>query len=61
MVNIHAGIDMGKTTVVKLRDVEKLYNLEGGSEITQNELTELNNRKEVANKEEKEEISKRKK
>ena len=38
--------------------MEKLYNLEEESEITQNELTELGNWKEVANKEETEEISK---
>ena len=37
-------------------DVEKLYNLEEEIEITENELTELNHRKEVADKEE--EISK---
>ena len=47
---------MDKITVWKLRDVEKLYNSEGEMEIAENELTELNNRKEVADKEE--EISK---
>ena len=38
--------------------VEKLYNLEEEAEITENELIELNNPKEVADKEEKGEISK---
>ena len=36
----------------KLRGVWKLYNLEEGTEITENELPELSNRKEVADKEE---------
>ena len=44
---------MDKIVAGKLRDVEKLYNLEEESEITQSELTELNNRKAVANNEEK--------
>ena len=49
---------MDKIAVGKLRDAEKLYNLEGESEITQSELTDLHNWKEVANKDEKGEISK---
>ena len=45
--------DMGKIAAGKLRDAEKLYNAEEESEITQNELTELGNWEEVANKAEK--------
>ena len=56
MVNVLSGSEMDKITVSKLRDVEKLYNLEEEIGITENELMELNNRKEVADKEE--EISK---
>ena len=43
--------NLGGVTVGKLRGAE-IYNLEEGAEVAQNELTELNNRTEVSNKEE---------
>ena len=50
MVSVLSGGGIEKITAGKLRGVEKLYNLEEETEITENELMELNNRKEVANK-----------
>ena len=40
---------MGEIPVGELRDVGKLFHLEDESEITQNELVDLGNRKIVAN------------
>ena len=58
MANVLAGSEIEKITVGKFRDVGgKLYNLEEEVEISENELIKLNNRKEVAEKEEEEEIS----
>ena len=51
------GGEIEKVTVGKLRGVEKLYNFEEGVEIAAAEITELNNRNEVADKEEVAEIS----
>ena len=58
VVNVLSGGSMGKITVGELRDVEKLYSLGEASEIAQNEITDLDNWKEVANMDEKEEIGK---
>ena len=41
----------------ELRDIGELYNLEEEDEIEDNEITELDNQKEVAEKEDVEEIS----
>ena len=51
-VNVLSGSEIGKISAVGLRDVEKLYHLEGEAEITQKELTDLRNRKIAAKKEE---------
>ena len=47
-----------KSRFVELRDLENLYNLEEESEITKNEITNLNNWREVAYMDEKVELSK---
>ena len=49
--------EIGEVAVGKLRDVGKLYNFEEEVEIAEKEIIELNNRKEVAEKEEVAEIS----
>ena len=52
MVNVLSGSEIEKVTVEKLRDVEKLYNLEEEeAEIADKEIRELNDQKEVAEKE----------
>ena len=58
IVNAIHGVEMDKIAALKLRDVGKLYHLEDEAEITQNESTDLESRKEVGNKEEKEQITK---
>ena len=57
MVNVLSGIEIEKAAVKKLRDVEKLYNLEEEAEIADKEIMELDNQKEVAEREEVKEIS----
>ena len=54
IVSVLSGTEMDKISEVGLRDVDGLFHLVGESEITQNELTNLGNRKIVANMEEKE-------
>ena len=57
MVNVLSRSEIEKVTVEKLRDIEKLYNLEEEAEITDKEIRELNDQKEVAEKEDVGEIS----
>ena len=57
MVNVLSGSEIEKVAVEKLRDIEKLYNLEEEAEIADEEIMELDTQKEVAEKEDVEEIS----
>ena len=56
VVNVLSGSEIEKATVAKLRDIGKLYNLEEEAEIAVKEITELDNQKEVAEKEDADEI-----
>ena len=56
MVHVLPGGEIEKITVGKLRDIGKLYNLEEEAEITDKEIVELDNQKEVAEKEDADEI-----
>ena len=57
MVNVLSGSEIEQVAVGKLRDIEKLYNLEEEAEISDKEIIELATQKEVAEKEDVEEIS----
>ena len=57
MVNVLSGSEIEKAAVKKLRDIGKLYNLEEEAEIADKGITELDNQKEVAGREEVKEIS----
>ena len=57
MINLLSGREIEKVDVWKLRDIEKLYNLEEEAEISDKDIMELDTQKEVAEKEDVEEIS----